>query len=674
MSERNPLEPIRKAITEVDKELLSLLARRRALSLDVARTKSDAIKPVRDSERESALLTRLVTEGRELGLDGQYISRLFHTIIEDSVLRQQAWFQAQSNPDNTPSSRVAYLGAKGSYSYLAAHHYFGRRDRTLIEMGMDTFDAIFQAVEQGQADHGILPLENTSSGSINEVFDLLQHTNLHIVGETTETIAHCLLVRPGTALSQIRTIYAHPQVHTQCSRFLSSLSGVHQAYCASSAEAMEKAAADPSGASAAIGSARGGELYGLTVLDTELANQKRNESRFIVVARKPVSVPPQVPAKTTLIMATAQKPGALVEALLVLRDQGINMTKLESRPIHGNPWEEMFYLDVEANVQSEAMQNALTELTRLTRFIKVLGCYPCETILPTELDSTALANDPRLVIDAEPQPASAPMVRSGKAPLYSREHKFDDTLIQVGGVTLGGDRFITLAGPSVVESREQILTTARAVREHGGAILTGGCFRPHADPDAFQGLGMAGLALLREAGERHGLPILTEVVNVAEVAKVAAQADLLQIGERNMQNSALLREVGKTQRPVLLKRGLMATLEELLSAAETILAEGNQQVILCERGIRTFETATRNTLDLTAVPLLKSLTHLPVVIDPSHAVGRRDLILPLAQAAKAVGAHGLLIEVHPSPEEAKVDPEPQLYIEQYAQLMKALYC
>ncbi|MBY6188088.1 bifunctional 3-deoxy-7-phosphoheptulonate synthase/chorismate mutase [Marinobacter hydrocarbonoclasticus] len=674
MSERNPLEPIRKAITEVDKELLSLLARRRSLSLDVARTKSDAVKPVRDSERESALLTRLVTEGRELGLDGQYISRLFHTIIEDSVLRQQAWFQAQRNPEQAPATRVAYLGAKGSYSYLAAHHYFGRRDRALIEMGMDNFDAIFDAVEQGQADHGILPLENTSSGSINEVFDLLQHTNLHIVGETTETIAHCLLVQPGSDLSRIQTIYAHPQVHTQCSRFLSGLSGIHQSYCASSAEAMEKAAADPTGASAAIGSARGGELYGLTVLDTELANQQRNESRFIVVARKPVTVPPQVPAKTTLIMATGQKPGALVEALLVLRDQGINMTKLESRPIHGNPWEEMFYLDVEGNVETAAMQNALRELTRITRFIKVLGCYPCETILPTELDSTALANDPRLEPESAIPPVAAPAVHVGKAPLHSREHKFDDTLIQVGGVTLGGDRFITLAGPSAVESPSQILTIAHAVKEHGGAILSGGCFHPQGATSGFAGLGMEGLTALRQAGERHGLPIVTEVSNVEDVAAVAAKADMLQIGEGNMQNLALLNEVGKTQRPVLLKRGLMATLEEWLNAAETILAQGNQQVVLCERGIRTFETATRNTLDLSAVPLLKSLTHLPVVIDPSDAVGRRDLVLPMAKAAKAIGAHGLMVQVHPSPEEARVDPDQQLYVEQFAQLMKSLYC
>ncbi|MBW3140767.1 bifunctional 3-deoxy-7-phosphoheptulonate synthase/chorismate mutase [Ferrimonas balearica] len=672
MSERNPLEPIRKAITELDSELLTLLARRRALSLDVARSKEDAIKPVRDSERESALLTRLVSQGRELGLDGQYISRLFHTIIEDSVLRQQAWFQAQNNPQQAPTTRVAYLGAKGSYSYLAAHHYFGRRDRTLVEMGMESFDAIFQAVEQGQADHGILPLENTSSGSINEVFDLLQHTNLHIVGETTETIAHCLLVQPGTELEQIRTIYAHPQVHTQCSRFLASLSGIHQAYCASSAEAMEKAAADPSGSSAAIGSERGGALYGLTVRDTALANQQRNESRFIVVARKPVTVPPQVPAKTTLIMATGQKPGALVEALLVLRDQGINMTKLESRPIHGNPWEEMFYLDVEANVQSEAMRNALSELTRLTRFIKVLGCYPCETILPTELDSTALANDPRLTEDAT-LATSAPAVSDGSAALYSREHKFDDTLVRVGKVTLGGDAFVTIAGPAAVESEQQIQTTAHAVREHGGAILSGGCFLDSVG-GGFAGLGQAGVDALCLAGQRHGLPVMTEVTQVEQVSAVAAQVDLLQIGEHNMHNTALLSEVGRSQRPVILKRGLMATLEELLAAAEIIMAQGNQQVILCERGIRTFDSASRHTLDLSAVPLLRGMTHLPILIDPSQAAGRRDLILPLAKAAKAVGAHGLLIEVHPSPEQALREQNQQLYVEQYAQLMKSLYC
>ncbi|MBY5993463.1 chorismate mutase [Ferrimonas balearica] len=658
MSQPNPLDPIRKAITQVDKELLALLARRRELSLDVARTKADAVTPVRDSERESALLTRLMGEGRTLGLDGQYISRLFHTIIEDSVLRQQAWFQARSNPEQPPQTRVAYLGAKGSYSYLAAHNYFGRRDRALTELGKASFEAIFEAVEQGQADHGILPLENTSSGSINEVFDLLQHTNLHIVGETTETIAHCLLVRPEARLETLTTVYAHPQVHTQCSRFLASLNGVRQEYCASSAEAMERAAADPSGHSAAIGSERGGALYGLTVLDTELANQKKNESRFIVVARKPVEVPPQVPAKTTLIMATGQKPGALVEALLVLRDLGINMSKLESRPIHGNPWEEMFYLDVEANVHSEAMQSALAALTRITRFIKVLGCYPCETILPTELDSGTYADDPRL--ESSPAPTlPVPPQTSATAPLYSRAHKIDDTLIQVKGLTLGGEGFVTLAGPERLGSETETLEAARVVKEHGGAVLQGG---GHLDDDQ--------LALLRRAGDRVSLPVLTEVHHAHEVAAVAAQSDLLAIGGDNMQNGELLNAVGQTQRPVLLKRGPLASLEALLESAERILAAGNQQVVLCEQGVRTLDSAQGHTLDLTAIPKLKRLTHLPVVVDPTQAVAEPALVQPMAQAAKAAGAHGLLVALHPADDEGAAG----LDVEQYAQMMKTLYC
>ncbi|WP_341504184.1 bifunctional 3-deoxy-7-phosphoheptulonate synthase/chorismate mutase [Gallaecimonas sp. GXIMD4217] len=287
---------------------------------------------------------------------------------------------------------------------------------------------------------------------------------------------------------------------------------------------------------------------------------------------------------------------------------------------------------------------------------------PTQVQVPLEADNS----------QAEPAPKAKIKTSSKKAPLHSRDHKAEDTLIRVGNAVIGGDDFITMAGPCSVESAEQIETAAEAVHRHGAQLLRGGCFKPRTNPYSFQGLGYEGLALLKAAGERRGLPIITEVMNTEDVHRVAEQADVLQIGARNMQNFALLKEVGKTTRPVLLKRGLMASIEELLGAAEYILAQGNQQVMLCERGIRTFETATRNTLDLSAVPLLKSLTHLPVIIDPSHAVGRRDLVAPMAKAAKAVGAHGIIVEVHPCPEQALSDKEQQLYLDQFGQLMQEL--
>ena len=224
------------------------------------------------------------------------------------------------------------------------------------------------------------------------------------------------------------------------------------------------------------------------------------------------------------------------------------------------------------------------------------------------------------------------------------------TVLDIAGRKVGGQSFAMIAGPCTVESREQTLETARVVRDAGGTLFRGGAYKPRTSPYAFQGLGQEGLRLLAEAKAETGLPIVTELMDQRDLEQVLEVADVIQIGARNMQNYSLLAEVGRAGRPVLLKRGLSATLEELLMAAEYILKEGNESVMLCERGIRTFETAYRFTLDLMAVPVLKELSHLPVIVDPSHAAGRRDLVLPLSLAAAAAGADGLIVEVHPNPD------------------------
>ncbi|OGU84215.1 MAG: 3-deoxy-7-phosphoheptulonate synthase [Stygiobacter sp. RIFOXYA12_FULL_38_9] len=218
-----------------------------------------------------------------------------------------------------------------------------------------------------------------------------------------------------------------------------------------------------------------------------------------------------------------------------------------------------------------------------------------------------------------------------------------------------------------------IMKCALEAKENGAQILRGGCFKPRTSPYSFQGMGYEGLNLLVEAGRYYDMPVITEVMDTEQVSEVAKTADILQIGARNMQNFALLKEVGKTHRPVMLKRGLSASIDEWLNAAEYILAHGNRQVILCERGIRTFETATRNTFDLSAIPVVKELTHLPIIADPSHAIGVRDKVIPLAKAAKVVGAHGIMIEFHPDPPKALSDAEQALYFEQFESLMKDLY-
>jgi 3-deoxy-7-phosphoheptulonate synthase len=242
----------------------------------------------------------------------------------------------------------------------------------------------------------------------------------------------------------------------------------------------------------------------------------------------------------------------------------------------------------------------------------------------------------------------------------------EPSVLEIGGRRIGGPHFALIAGPCTVESREQTLGTARVVKEAGATLFRGGAYKPRTSPYAFHGLGQEGLRLLAEAKEETGLPIVTELMDVRDLEPVLEVADVIQVGARNMQNYTLLTELGRAGRPVLLKRGLSATLEELLMASEYILKEGNESVMLCERGIRTFETAYRFTLDLTAVPVLKELTHLPIIVDPSHAAGRRDLVTPLSLAAAAVGADGIIVEVHPNPDEAICDGPQQLFADDFA--------
>ena len=256
--------------------------------------------------------------------------------------------------------------------------------------------------------------------------------------------------------------------------------------------------------------------------------------------------------------------------------------------------------------------------------------------------------------------------------LASRSFRPAGTVIRVGDVEIGGERVVVMAGPCSVENREQIERSAELVARAGAAVIRGGAFKPRSSPYAFQGLGEAGLRMLREAADRNELVVVSEVMDQTQIPLVAQYADILQVGARNMQNFTLLRELGKLRQPVLLKRGPSATIEELLLSAEYILAGGNYDVILCERGIRTFETYTRNTMDISAIPVVKKLSHLPIVADPSHGTGRRDMVAPVARAAVAAGADGLLIEVHPDPDHALSDGAQSLRPEQFQELMAQL--
>jgi len=382
------LTEIRQQITRIDRSLLKLLSERHRLAFDVVRSKEVTQKPLRDVEREQQLLQELIrfAENENYQLEPQYITQIFQKIIEDSVLTQQVYLQKKLNEQREQSIHIAFLGKRGSYSHLAARNYATRYQEQLIELSCNSFEQIFEKVANSEADYGVLPLENTTSGSINEVYDLLQHTELSLVGELAYPIKHCVLVNEQDDLTQIDTLYSHPQVIQQCSRFIRSLDRVHIEYCESSSHAMQLVASLNKPNIAALGNEDGGHLYGLRVLKTDIANQSNNITRFIVIAREALAVSPQIHTKTLLLMTTSQQAGALVDALLVFKKHQIKMTKLESRPIYGKPWEEMFYLEIEANIHHPDTQAALTELEQVSSYLKVLGCYPSEIVKPVDVE------------------------------------------------------------------------------------------------------------------------------------------------------------------------------------------------------------------------------------------------------------------------------------------------
>lgn len=632
-----PLNQTREQITNLDNELLALLAERRRLSLEVARSKEVDVRPIRDTQREKELLARLVKEGREKGLDAHYVISLYQSIIEDSVLNQQAYLHGRANPETQKQQYcIAYLGARGSYSYLAATRYCQRRQVEMLDLGCQSFDEIVQAVESGHADYGFLPIENTSSGSINEVYDVLQHTSLSIVGETTIEVSHCLLGKAGSKLADIKTVYAHPQPISQCSRYLSQHKDLRLEYCSSSAEAMDKVNQSPDNSAAAIGSAEGGALYQLESIEAGLANQKINQSRFIVVARKAVAVPEQLPAKTTLIMATGQKAGALVEALLVLKAHQLNMSKLESRPIPGTPWEEMFYLDIDANISSESMQAGLKQLERITRFIKVLGCYPCETVKPTQLSNSQLLIEPSTSKDQviSENGANTSPIR------YSKAYKEQASEINCGAMTIGAGHVGAIAQITLNNDISHLALSAfeqqvKQLKEAGfQAVLL----------NAVNQVAMAEvtLAKLRQILHQYGLVCIIAIEQEADMPLAVQHADMLFLAGKQMFNQTLLTQAGTLPVPLILERNDMASFEELLTATEVILSQGNQQLILCDSGIRTLNNANLPSLDLASLIQIKATSHLPILINPSYAVSDNALLVQ-TQGIKQLKVDGLIL-------------------------------
>ena len=670
MSEINNM---RLQIDDIDSRILEQLASRRELASRLVRQKSSSETPLRNIRREEEILTRLIGLGKKRGLDAHFVTRVFQEVIDDSLRTQERHLMAESGDRRKTSVRVAYQGIEGAYSQLATQKYFsGSLDRTEL-VGCLTFEEAVDAVETGKVNYAFLPIENTTAGSINKVYDLLSRASLSIVGEEVLRVDHCLLALADVPLVKIRRILSHPEALAQCGKFLSQLENCRSESYPDTAMAVRKVSEDQDLSQAAIASEEAGKRYGLSVLQRHLADQRENYTRFLVVATQPVTIDKRIPCKTSLLIGTAHEEGSLIRALNVLHRHRINMTKLESRPRAGMPFQYLFYLDVEGNLVEENVEKAVEELRQETTFLKVLGSYPMQDRARTSPPLSSYGLPPAKNGNAPLPPAPSGTKSDVSYKLASRKTKARDTVVDVRGIRIGGPELVMIAGPCSVENRDQIFECARQVRETGGHILRGGCFKPRTSPYSFQGLGFEGLRLLEEAGREYDLPIITEVLSPQDVEAVSKASDIIQIGARNMQNFSLLKAVGQIDTPVVLKRSMMATIEELLNAAEYILSQGNQQVVLCERGIRTFETSTRNTLDLGAIPILKRLTHLPILVDPSHAAGRRELVTPLALAAHAVGPHGLMVEIHPHPEEALSDGSQSLRFSDFEELMGQIH-
>jgi len=658
---------LRRGLDQVDSGIVRLIAERRELIAAIAKVKEHGTSAIQDPERERRVLDAVTAEATAQGVSASLVRTIFRELISDSVTQQARHL----NGDAGGQVRVAFQGAAHAYSDAAARKYLAGRGLDGDLTGYRTFREAADALLAGQADLAVLPIENTTAGSINEVYALLRSHELFIVGEETWKVDHCLAAAAEVPLSALRRILSHPQGLEQCSQFLQSLPGAVPTTFFDTAGAMQAVAGDRDPTVAAIASPEAAAAYGLVVLRHNISDTDDNYTRFVVLSTTPAVVDLRIPCKTSLILVTGHGQGDLLRCLEVLSGSGHSMTKLESRPRPGRPWEYMFFVDFEGNAADPRTASALDELRSAALFVKILGSYPAKALRAPARPGDVPSPPAEMLeaVAAAPRPAAA---RSRQYKLVDRAARQDDTVIRVGDVLVGGDGFVVMAGPCSVESDEQIAATAKFVRDQGAHVLRGGVFKPRTSPYSFQGLGWEGLDLLVTAGRESGLPVVTEVMAVDQVARMAAAADILQVGARNMQNFDLLRELGKVDRPVLLKRGLSSTIEEWLAAAEYVVTQGNQQVILCERGIRTFESATRNTLDLSAVAVVRERSHLPVIVDPSHGTGARRYVAPMAWAARAAGAHGLLIEVHPEPERALSDADQSLSFDEFAALMHRL--
>lgn len=373
------LAALRKSLDDIDAVLVSALGERARLARQIAQVKADGAGPVRDADRETALLQHRSALGERLGLDPAFVRRIFREILDDSVRRQQDALQAR-DANGAQEIIVAFQGTEGAYGHQAALQHFAVAQRPVAFKAYTTFKEMLEAVIEGHADRAMLPIENTTAGSVYESYDLLLRFNLALVGEEIVDVRHCLLGVASVPIESLKRIHSHPQALSQCSEFLSTLHDCEGVSAGNTALAAKHVRDLNNPHEAAIASEEAGAHFGLTVLKRDIANQAVNYTRFVVVSATPIECDPRIAAKVSMVLSTRHEHGALVRCLNVIADEGLNVTKLESRPRPGTPWEYVFYIDVEGHIASPRMQAALAGLAERTVFVKVLGCYPAREL------------------------------------------------------------------------------------------------------------------------------------------------------------------------------------------------------------------------------------------------------------------------------------------------------
>lgn len=629
------LNSLRKRVDHADHELLEALARRMEVVEEILQEKEAQGLPLFDSARETELLTKIAHLADEKGIDPVLAERVLKEVINHSREVQTRRVHRDLNPDLKQVRTVAFQGTKGAYSWLACRKHFGKG---VEAVGYKTFPEAVEALEKGHMDLAVLPIENVLAGSIYEVYDLLTESSLHVVGEEYLRVDHCLIGLPDTPLEQVQVVFSHPVALQQCRAFIKGLPNARYEPYIDSAEAvrMVKKEADPK--YAAIASSEAAELYELDVMREGISDHPENYTRFWIVSREPVAVDLRIPAKTSLQLVTDHSKGALVAVLYALAEQEINLTKLESRPQKGTPWQYQFHLEMEGNVEENRVKKALENVRPRARLLRVLGCFPSGTLGTTS--RAKISNRLNVPIESIVPSYVHKVQKKDSSRGYWKNR--DSKQISFGNTHLGKDTFVLIVALKLKTSCEDVDKMAQLCHTRGNSLLMA---IPETDSAL---LDLDQFHQFRKVAREHQLSVSCLVNSAEQIESLSSLVDAFVLSSKQMQTVSLLEELGRVSVPVVLKRGVSSTLKEFLASAETILKQGNQDVVLCEGGIRTFESTSRTTLDLGSILELKDKTHLPVIVDPSLCVTLPERYQPLLEACRELGANGAILQVDPS--------------------------